>query len=306
MNETEGGRVMGPQRSAAVMAALCGTFVLAGWGAAGLVSLVLPGIEHGGAPIALSTPQATAMAEEGVSVPATGRVAAAFADLGTMLPPAAPSVSLSTPDPAPNDVAATAPAFVVTETGNSGAASPDPAPNDLVAATLPTETAEPGRLGTVLPDPAPMLSEAPPARITPAHTSDPAPSDVAAATLPAEFSEPGSLGAASPDAAPMLSEAPPVRIAPAPTPDPVPNDIAAATFPEKSPSWRASVPPHPTQVRCRRPPCHRSRSCRRARPIRCQTMSRLQRFPLKSPSWRASTPPCPILIRCRPPRHGSK
>ena len=63
---------MSPQRSAAVLAALCGTFVLAGWGAAGLVSLVLPGIENGGVPIAVATPQATATADKDVGVSSSG------------------------------------------------------------------------------------------------------------------------------------------------------------------------------------------------------------------------------------------
>ena len=68
-------------RRLAVLAALCGTVVLAGWVAAGLAGRGLPGRENTGAPIEdsratsvtaraehVDAPQATALGEDGVSV----------------------------------------------------------------------------------------------------------------------------------------------------------------------------------------------------------------------------------------------
>ena len=77
---------MGPQRSAG-LALLCGTLVLNGWVAAGLVGSGSRSIENDGARIAVNTPQATAIAEgnvAGLSIP--GMIDAAFSDLRQMPP----------------------------------------------------------------------------------------------------------------------------------------------------------------------------------------------------------------------------
>ena len=82
-------------RRLAVLAALCGTVVLAGWVAAGLAGLGSPGIENTGAPIEdsratsvtaraerVDAPQATALGEDGVSVADMGSGGAALPDPG--------------------------------------------------------------------------------------------------------------------------------------------------------------------------------------------------------------------------------
>ena len=118
---------MSPQRFA-VLAVLCGTLVLNGWVAAGLAGLGSPGIENGGARIAVYTAQAAAIAKDiidGVSVPDTGIVDAALPDPREVLPPALIE-SASTPDPVPNDVEASAPPVDVAGMGNVGAAVPEP------------------------------------------------------------------------------------------------------------------------------------------------------------------------------------
>src|SRR5712691_1591813 len=105
---------MRPRRLAA-LAALCGTVVLAGWVAAGLLGFGSPRIENTGAPIEgsratsattgaerIDAPQATAMGEDGVSVT---DVAILDADLPEPRPmprretPSAQVASASTPDP---------------------------------------------------------------------------------------------------------------------------------------------------------------------------------------------------------------
>jgi hypothetical protein len=105
---------MSPRRLAA-LAALCGTVVLAGWVAAGLLGFGSPRIENTGAPIEgsratpatagaepIDAPQATAMGEDGVSVTDVAIVDAALPDPRPMPRPEAPSVQVataSTPDP---------------------------------------------------------------------------------------------------------------------------------------------------------------------------------------------------------------
>ena len=96
---------MKSSRRLAVLAALCGTVVLAGWVAAGLAGLGSPGIESTGAPIEVSratsataraehvdAPQATALGEDGVSVADMGSGSAALSDPPPMLRPATPPV----------------------------------------------------------------------------------------------------------------------------------------------------------------------------------------------------------------------
>ena len=89
LDET-GVRMKSPRRLA-VLAALCGTVVLAGWVAAGLAGRGKPGMENTGAPIEdsratsvtaraehVDAPQATALGEDGVSVAHMGSGGAAF------------------------------------------------------------------------------------------------------------------------------------------------------------------------------------------------------------------------------------
>jgi hypothetical protein len=103
---------MSPQRLA-VLAALCGTVVLAGWVAAGLAGLGSPGIENTGAPIEdtratsvtaraehVDAWQATAMGEDGVSVADMGSGGAALPDPRPMPPPATPPMLLAAVSPA--------------------------------------------------------------------------------------------------------------------------------------------------------------------------------------------------------------
>ena len=117
-----GGRMKSPRRLA-VLAALCGTVVLAGWVAAGLAGLGSPGIENTGAPIEdsratsvtaraehVDAPQATALGEDGVSVLGEDGVSVAhMGSGGAALPDARPMpppvriASLSAPDPVPNE-----------------------------------------------------------------------------------------------------------------------------------------------------------------------------------------------------------
>jgi hypothetical protein len=118
---------MSPQRFA-VLSVLCGTLVLNGWVAAGLVGLGSPAIENGAARIAVDTPRATAMAKDSVDsvvVPDTGIIDAALPDPHEMLPPAR-IASARTPDPVQNDVKAPAPLVEVAGKGSVSAALPDP------------------------------------------------------------------------------------------------------------------------------------------------------------------------------------
>ena len=115
---------MSPQRFA-VMAALCGTFVLVGWVAIGLAGLGPHGIENGGAPIEVEAPLATAMAENGVSVADIERVRAALAEPREMLSPATPPVqtaSASTRNTEQNGGEAASSPIEVADVGNVVAA----------------------------------------------------------------------------------------------------------------------------------------------------------------------------------------
>ena len=118
---------MSPQRFA-VLAVLCGTLVLNGWVAAGLVGLGSPGIENGGAWSAVGTPRATAIAKDSVddiSVPDTEIIDAALPD-PREVPPPARIASASTPDPVQKNVEASALPFEVPEMESILAALPDP------------------------------------------------------------------------------------------------------------------------------------------------------------------------------------
>jgi len=97
------------------LAAVCGTVVLAGWVAGGLVWFVCSGIENTAAPVEgsratsatagaepIDTPQATAMGEDGVFVTEVAIIDAPLPDPRPMPRPETPSVqvaSASTPDP---------------------------------------------------------------------------------------------------------------------------------------------------------------------------------------------------------------
>jgi hypothetical protein len=165
----------------AVLAVLCGTLVLNGWIAAGLTGLGSPGIETGGARIAVDTPRPTAIAEDSVdavSVP-EGIIDAALPR--EVLPPAR-IASASTPDPAQNDVETSA----------------------LV------EVAEIGSVGAALPDPRERLL---PVRIASASTSDPEQNDVEASAPTVAVTGIGSVDAALPDPREILPLAtPPVLL----------------------------------------------------------------------------------------------
>ena len=106
---------MSPQRFA-VLAVLCGTLVLNGWVAAGLAGLGSPGIENGGARIAVDTPRATAIAKDsvdGVSVPSGSSTPLCLTS--REVPPPVRIASASTPDPVQKDVEASALPFEVPE-----------------------------------------------------------------------------------------------------------------------------------------------------------------------------------------------
>jgi len=189
---------MSPQRFA-VFAVLCGTLVLNGWVAAELAGLGSRGIENDGARIAIDTPQATAIAEDGVDgASILGMIDAAFSDLRQMLPPVG-IASASTPDPAKKDVEASAPPLEVPET------------ESILAA---------------LPDPQEMLA---PAAVPWVSTSDPAQRDVEASKLPLEVSEMESILAALPDPQEMLPQATlPVRLVSLFRSDPSEEDLKPA------------------------------------------------------------------------------
>jgi hypothetical protein len=160
LDETEEG-VKSPRRLA-VLAALCGTVVLAGWVAAGLAGLGSPGIESTGAPIEVSratsataraehvdAPQTTALGEVGVSVADKGSGGAALSDGRPMPRPAASRVriaSFSTPDPVRNEAKEAAGSVEVADMGSGSAALSDPRPTPrpaarpvLVVAVSPTD-----------------------------------------------------------------------------------------------------------------------------------------------------------------------
>ena len=189
---------MSPQRFA-VLAVLCGTLVLNGWVAAGLVGLGSRSIDNDRARIAVGTPQATAIAEnsvDGVSILAI--IDAAFSDLGQMLPPVR-IASASTPDPVQKNVEASA---------------------------LPFEVPEIESILAALPDPHEMLA---PVAVASVSTSDPAQRDVEASAPPFEVPEMESILAALPDPHEMLPLAtPPVRLVSLFRPAPSEEDLKPA------------------------------------------------------------------------------
>ena len=104
---------MSPQRFAVFV--LCGTFVLNGWVAAELAGLGAPGIESGGAQITGDAPGEAAIARDSVDRVSVQRlIDTAFADLAQMLP-LMRIASASAPDPAQNNVEASALPFEVPE-----------------------------------------------------------------------------------------------------------------------------------------------------------------------------------------------
>ena len=137
-------------RRLAVLAALCGTVVLAGWVAAGRAGLGLPGIENTGTPIDASratsataraeyvdTPQEIALGEGGVSLADMGSGSAALSDPRSMqrpVTPPAPIASVSTPDPVRNEAKEAAGSVEVVDMGSGNAALPDPPPMPRPAA----------------------------------------------------------------------------------------------------------------------------------------------------------------------------
>ncbi len=193
---------MSPQRFA-VLAVLCGTLALNGWVAAGLIGFGSPG---GGTRIAVHTPRATAIAQDRVDgVSDAGIIDAALPDPREMLPPAR-IASASTPDPAQNDVAASAPS---------------------VEAAI-------GSVDAALPDPREML---PPARIASARTADPVQNDVAAPAPSVETAGIGSVDAALPDPHETLPPAtPPVRLVSLFRSAPLEEDLKPAVRPVETPN----------------------------------------------------------------------
>jgi hypothetical protein len=186
---------MSPQRFAA-LAVWCGTLVLNGWVTAELVGLGSRSIENDSARVAVDTPQATAIAEDGVGgVSILGIIDAAFSDLGQMLPPVR-IASASTTDPVQKDGEASALPFEVPEIESILAALPDPqemlapvalasvspsdpAQGDFEASAPLLEAAESGHVGTALPDPREMLPQArPPVRLVSLFRSDPSGEDL--------------------------------------------------------------------------------------------------------------------------------
>ena len=137
-------------RRLAVLAALCGTVVLAGWVAAGLAGRGSPGPENTGAPIEdsratsviaraepVDAPRATALGEDGVSAPREDGVSVApMGSGGDALPDAGPAAapppvriaSLGTPDPVQNAAKEAASSGEVAALESGGAALPDPRP----------------------------------------------------------------------------------------------------------------------------------------------------------------------------------
>ena len=145
----------------AVLAALCGTVVLAGWVAGGLADLGLPGTENTGAPIEdsratsvtaraehVDASQATALGEDGVSVADMGSGGAAFPDAGPTPPPVR-IASLGTPEPVQNAAKEAASSGEVAAVESGGATLPDPRP-------LPPPATPPVPIAALsTPDPAP-------------------------------------------------------------------------------------------------------------------------------------------------------
>jgi hypothetical protein len=165
---------MSPQRFA-ILAVLCGTLVLHGWVATGLVGSGSRSIEGDVARVAVDTPQATAVGETGVhGVSILERIEAAFFELAQMPPPVR-IASTSVPDPA----------------------------NE--ASARPLEVPEIESVLADLPDPQEMLA---PVAVASASTPDPVQSDIEASALPLEVPEIESVLAALPDPQEMLSAVP--------------------------------------------------------------------------------------------------
>jgi len=148
VDETEGG-VNSPRRLA-VLAALCGTVVLAGWIAAGRAGLGSRGIESTGAPIEVSratsatapaehvdAPQATALSKDGISVADMGNAGATPSDPRPMPRPATPLqriASFGTPDSVQNEAKGAACSVEVADMRSVSAALPGPHPMPRLAA----------------------------------------------------------------------------------------------------------------------------------------------------------------------------
>ena len=183
---------MGPRRFA-VVGALCGTVVLAGWVAASLAGLGSLGIENTGAPIEdrratsvtaraehVDAPLATAMGEDGVAVADMESGDAALPDPRPMLPAATPPVllaSVSTADPIEDRLAAS-----VTSGAERVDAPPAAAMGEDGVAVADLESG-----GAALPDPRPMLPAAtPPVLLASVSTADPVQNDTKAAASSVE------------------------------------------------------------------------------------------------------------------------
>jgi hypothetical protein len=245
------------QQRLAVLPAFCGTLFFIGW-VAGLSGLGA-GLHNGRAPVKAATPQATAMAGDGldgVSVSDRGSVGAALPDPHQVLPPATPLVAIApagTLDPVQHDVEVAAPPVEVAIGSISAAlpdadqvlplatplvaiapaSTPDPVQDDVEVAGPPVEVAAIGSIGAALPDADQVLPPATPlAAIAPASTPDPVQDDAEVAVPPVEVAAMGSVGGALPDSHQVLPPATPfVAIAPASTPDPVQDDVEVAVPP---------------------------------------------------------------------------
>ncbi|MGB9368503.1 MAG: hypothetical protein WCE79_21075 [Xanthobacteraceae bacterium] len=176
---------MNPQRYA-VFAVLCGTLVLNGWVAAGLVGLGSRSIESGGARIAVDTPRATAIARDSVDgISVQGIIDAAFAALPFEVPEME-SILAALPDPQemrqPVRVAS--------------ASTPDPVQKDVEASALPFEVPEIESILAALPDPQEMLASV---AVASASTPDPVQDNVEASAPAVEVTGMERVGAALPD-----------------------------------------------------------------------------------------------------------
>ena len=190
---------MGSQRLA-VFAVLCGTLVLNGWVAAGLVGLGSRSIEEDGARIAADTPRATATAKDSVDgVFVQGIIDAAFSALPFEVPEIE-SILAALPDPQE----------MLTPVALASAGTPDPVQKDVEASALPFEVPEMESLLAALPDPQEMLA---PVAVASASTPDPVQRDVETSASPLEAAEIGHAGSALPDSVEMPPRAtPPVRL----------------------------------------------------------------------------------------------
>ena len=188
---------MGSQRLA-VFAVLCGTLVLNGWVAAGLVGLGSRSIEEDGARIAADTPRATATAKDSVDgVFVQGIIDAAFSALPFEVPEIE-SILAALPDPQE----------MLTPVAIASAGTPDPVQKDVEASALSFEVPEMESILAALPDPQEMLT---PVAIASAGTPDPVQQDIETSAAPLEVAE--NVGSASSDSLEMQPRAtPPVRL----------------------------------------------------------------------------------------------